>query len=153
MDNSLLMSGGQSAEQLRAQHDGFALRYRAVGEQFVKAHSGNQFDDQKIPLLERIELEDCFYIGMADARERQGLIAHAMTSQRTANGAGREYLDGNVAFQPLVARAIHHAHSPHTNLLEHAIAPKHAAGLNKWRWSRHGGNVSANRRRDVSYKQ
>ena len=117
MHNSVIVRCGQALGQLDAKLYNFFLRQVSAKDLRVERGAGNVLSDQKVEFLPfAAKLGDRGYTtGKFTRAERCSAprrCRETLARRRVGEPALHEDLDGHVAIQLLIARAIHHPHLP-----------------------------------------
>ena len=124
MDDAFLVRRRQPLRDLHAVIDHAPHRQRTVLQRIAQRAAFQQLAHQVGRAVERAELEDREDVGMVERRGRLRLLLEAAQPVRRLRNIGRKNLDGDVALEHAVARAIHLAHSTGTERAENLVLPQ-----------------------------
>lgn len=128
MDHPLVVGGAEPASDLDGVVYGLAGRQRAGVEALAQRFALEQLDDDIRRALMGSEVVDRDEIRMAQHPRRPGFLLEAAQAVRVLGESGREHLDGNVAAQPGIARAVNLPHAARADQRDDLVRPQLFAG-------------------------
>ena len=124
MDHALVVGGGQAAGDLNGVVDGLPGSQRAGVEPLAQRFALEQFDHDERRALVGPEIVDRDQIRVVQHPRRPGLLLEAPEAVRVAGKGGREHLDGNVAAEPGIARAVNLSHAARADQRADLVRPQ-----------------------------
>ena len=124
MDDTLLVGGLERLGDLKPEVDRLALAEWPAGDLLRQGRARHVFHDQEIGAVLGIEVEHGGDPGMAQARERERLVAEARPGRGVGERAFGQELERHLALEPLVARAVDHAHAARGDGAQDAVMRK-----------------------------
>src|ERR1700693_3741910 len=116
MDETLLMSRGQSCSQLSAEANSLLHAKGAGGEFYVQSYSRYVLGDQKVSAALVPEFENRGNVGVVKAGERQRLFSKPLPRPFLGKQTGEQHLERDLAFKLLVVSLVDDAHPTRADL-------------------------------------
>lgn len=101
-----------------------ALGQRAGAQQVRQVPAGDVLHDQHVQLAERVEIMDGRDVGVVQLRQRQRFTPEPPPRVLVDRADAGQDLDGHIALEALVARAIHRSHAARADRLENTVVPQ-----------------------------
>ena len=128
MDDALLVGGGEALGDLRGQLDGLAGREGACPETVAQRLALEQFGDQVGRALVGPDVVDDEDVGVVERGSGTGFLLEATHAIGIGRELSRQHLDGHVAPEAGVVRAIDLAHPTRPSRAVTSYGPRRAPG-------------------------
>jgi hypothetical protein len=117
----------QSARDVSADAQNLIDRKRPSLDDLTQCFAFEQLRDEVRAVLRASNIEDADDIGMIERGRHAGLVHEPRDALWIAGFRGREHLDGNIATEPRIGRAIDISHSAAGDEVDHAVRSHHRA--------------------------
>jgi hypothetical protein len=128
MDDAGLVRRRQGVGDLPRDRQRLGDRDRALRQPVGQCRPLDQFEDERLRPARLLEAVNRADVGMVQRGERPGFALEAGDAFVALRHGGREHLDGDVAVESCVARAVHLAHSALTEQAGDVIRAEAGAG-------------------------
>jgi len=131
MDQSLLVSRGQSCSQLSAEANSLFHAKGAGGEFHVQGYSRYVLGDQKVSAVLIPEFKYRGNVGVVQAGERQRLFSKPLPRPFLGKQTGEQHLERDLAFKLLVVSLVDDAHPTRADLGKDTVVGNRLADHHK----------------------
>ena len=128
MHEALVVCGGQAARELHAVLDRLAQGQQAAPQAFAQRFAVEELGDRVGQAILHADIVDGEDVRMRERRHRLGLALESRHSVGVAGQRRRQDLDGHVATEAGIARAVDLAHAAFAQLVEDAIRAEARTG-------------------------
>ena len=132
MDHAFAVRRFQSVGQLQPNLEDFFLRQGPGCQPLIQRCAGDQLSHQEIDVLLSVEVMHSGDIRMIQARQSDRFLAEAFAGRVVCQGPRRQDLEGDVALQALIVRAVHHAHPARADSFENPIVTQRPPDDGAW---------------------
>jgi hypothetical protein len=128
MHDAALVCGGQCACDLGSEIKHDPRRERAFLQALAQGLTLEQLGDDKGDTIVRAHVVDRKDVRVIESRGRVSFLLKALQARRVLRDGRRQYLDGHLALELRVVRAIHLAHPALANLRADFVTTQKCAG-------------------------
>lgn len=126
VDHTLHVSRGKTFRELERETHRFLLLQRSGGQHVFDGCPRDELHHQKIHVIEGVEVVDGGDVGVIELGEGLRFLAEPLPGFLIPDPPFGQYLQSDVAVQPLVVGTVNHAHASGPYLFENAIAAERA---------------------------